>query len=104
MSGSTHTLLDHADLTFDLGDMFISGCGVEYDSGRCQFVFHRSAFTIHEHVLDSKATCTVDDLHVLEHLHELLDLAINDVLGSSELYMITYSCKERNFVDEEKVA
>ena len=67
-------------------------------------MFHRNEFTIHEHVLDSKTTCAIDSLHVLGSLHELLDLAINDVLSGGEVDVITYSCEEWNFVDEEKVA
>ena len=94
-------LFDHTDLMLDLGDMFIGGCSVEYNSGRCQFVFHGNKFTIREHVLDSETTCAVDSLHVLGNLHELVDLAMNDVLGSGELDLITYSCKEPNFVDEK---
>ena len=91
VSGITY----HTDLMLDLGDMFISGCGVEDDTCRCQFVFHGSEFTIHEHLLDSKATCAVGSLHVLGRLHELLDLAINDVLGGSELDI---SCEAQSCV------
>ena len=93
MSCSTHTLLDHTDLTLHLGDMFISECGVEDDTGRSQFVFHRHEFTVHEHVLDSKATCAVNGLYVLGRLHDLLDRAVTDVLGGSELDLVTNVAK-----------
>ena len=67
-------------------------------------MFHRHAFTIHEHVLDAKPTWDVDGLHMLGRLHKLFDLAVENVFGGSELGMLTNGGKEGDFVDEEKVA
>ena len=42
---------------------------------------------------------SVDCLYVLGRLHELSDLAVNDVLGGSELDVITNGCKKGDVVD-----
>ena len=48
--------------------------------------------------------CAVNGVYMLGRLYKLLDLAVDDVLGGSELDMVTNGCQKGNFVDEENIA
>jgi hypothetical protein len=97
----THTLLDHSNLAFDLGDMFV-GCGsVKHDAGHGKVMFQWDKFAIHKHGFDMKAGGGVKSLHVSCCKDQLWKFTVGNVLCSGELDVITDGSKKSNPIDKK---
>ena len=65
-------------------------------------MFERNEFAINNHNFDFEITCSINNLHMLGHQDKLFELAIGNMLCSSELDMVTNGSKERILLIKNK--
>ena len=64
MTGGSNTLLDHAYLAFDLGNVLVIRCEVNLYALTPHVSLKRSKLSVHECIVNVKYACVVDVIEI----------------------------------------
>ena len=95
-------LLDHANLAFNEGCMFIC-CGTKFNLHSVEVVAKELKFTIHKDTLQLEASFGIDGLDFFQCCKDGGRLAVWQMLCTCESNILADGCKKKGFVDDKNV-